>query len=102
MAQSLNPARDRLEKGEISIGMGLRQARTGDIAKAMKTCGFDWLFIDCEDNQMDVDIAEQIAVAGLDPGIAPIVRAPRAQPPLAPRFLDGGGLGVVMPNVDTP
>jgi 4-hydroxy-2-oxoheptanedioate aldolase len=102
MAQSLNPARDRLEKGEISIGMGLRQARTGDIAKAMKTCGFDWLFIDCEHNQMGVDIAAQIAVAGLDAGIAPIVRVPRAQYTLATRILDGGAIGVVMPHVDTP
>src|SRR5690349_18313401 len=79
MAVSLNPARDRLEKGELSLGMGIRQARSGDIAKAMKTCGFDWLFIDCEHNQMGVDIAAQIAVAGLDAGIAPLVRVPRAQ-----------------------
>jgi 4-hydroxy-2-oxoheptanedioate aldolase len=101
MAVSLNPARDRLEKGELSLGMGIRQARTGDIAKAMKTCGYDWLFIDCEHNQMGVDIAAQIAVAGLDAGIAPIVRVPRAQYSLATRILDGGAIGVVMPHVDT-
>jgi 4-hydroxy-2-oxoheptanedioate aldolase len=101
MAVSLNPARDRLKKGEISIGMGLRNARTVDIAKAMKTCGYDWLFIDLEHNQMGVDMAAQIAVAGLDAGIAPIVRVPRAQYSLATRVLDGGAIGVVMPHVDT-
>ena len=48
MTKITNPARARLEAGEVSIGCGLRQARTVDIAKAMKTCGFDWLFIDLE------------------------------------------------------
>jgi 4-hydroxy-2-oxoheptanedioate aldolase len=100
MAASLNPARERLEKGELALGIGLRNARTTDIAKAMKSCGFDWLFIDCEHNQMGVDIAAQIAVAGLDAGIAPIVRVPRAQYSLATRILDGGAIGVVMPHVD--
>ena len=41
-----NSARERLEKGEVAIGVLLRQARTVDIAAAMKTCGFDWLFLD--------------------------------------------------------
>jgi 2-keto-3-deoxy-L-rhamnonate aldolase RhmA len=101
MAASLNPARDRLKKGEISIGMGLRNARTVDIAKAMKTCGYDWLFIDLEHSQMDLDMAAQISVAGLDAGIAPIVRVPAKQFSLATRVLDGGAIGIVMPHVDT-
>jgi hypothetical protein len=47
-----NSARERLEKGGVAIGVGLRQARTVDIAPAMKTCGFDWLFLDLEHNSM--------------------------------------------------
>ena len=47
-----NKARERLEAGEIAVGCGLRMARTVDIAKAMKTCGFDWLFIDLEHGTM--------------------------------------------------
>ena len=49
---------------ELALGVGLRQARSVDIGKAMKTAGFDWLFIDMEHNAMDIDIATQIA-AGL-------------------------------------
>jgi len=30
-----NPARERLKKGELAIGVGLRQARTVDIAPIM-------------------------------------------------------------------
>jgi 4-hydroxy-2-oxoheptanedioate aldolase len=96
-----NVARERLERDELSLGLGLRMARTVDIAKALKTCDYDWLFIDLEHNTMSIDTAGQIAVAALDVGIAPLVRVPRRQYWLATRALDGGALGVVMPHVDT-
>jgi 2-keto-3-deoxy-L-rhamnonate aldolase RhmA len=44
----------------------------------------------------------QIAVAALGVGIAPVARVPAGQLWLATRFLDGGGLGIVVPHVDTP
>jgi 4-hydroxy-2-oxoheptanedioate aldolase len=96
-----NPARERLQKGELCLGMGLRQARTVDIAPAMATCGFDWLFIDLEHGTMPLDIAMQISVAALTAGITPLVRVPSGQYSLATRVLDGGALGIVMPHVDT-
>ena len=97
-----NSARERLEAGELSIGVGIRQARTVDIAPIMKACGYDWLFLDLEHNSMDLDTAVQISVAALGAGIAPIARVPYGQLWLATRVLDGGGLGIVMPHVDTP
>ncbi len=97
-----NPARERLQKGELAIGIGLRQARTVDIAPAMKTCGYDWLFIDCEHNSMTLDMAVQISVTANACGISPIVRVPYGQLDMATRVLDGGAYGIVMPHVDTP
>ncbi len=85
----------------MALGIILRQARTVDIAPAMKACGFDWLFLDLEHNSMDLDMAVQIAVAALGAGIAPIARVPAGQLWMATRFLDGGGLGIVVPHVDT-
>jgi 4-hydroxy-2-oxoheptanedioate aldolase len=99
--QIANPARTRLEKGELSLGIGLRQARTVDIAPAMRTAGYDWLFIDCEHNSMDLDMAVQISVAAHQSGISPIVRVPYGQHWMATRALDGGALGIVVPHVDT-
>lgn len=96
-----NPARERLKNDEVAIGIGLRQARTVDIAPAMKTCGFDWLFIDQEHNSMTTDMAVQISVAAKGAGIAPIVRVPKGQYDMATRALDGGAFGIVMPHVDT-
>jgi len=97
-----NAARERLERGELALGVGLRQARTVDIGKAMRTAGFDWLFIDMEHNSMDLDCAVQICVAAQDAGITPVVRVPGHQPFHATRALDGGAQGVVVPHVDTP
>lgn len=97
-----NPARERLARGELSLGVGLRQARTVDIAPIMKQAGFDWLFIDLEHNSMDLDMAVQISVAANAAGISPIVRVPNGQYAMATRVLDGGAFGIVMPHVDTP
>src|SRR5207245_3595233 len=72
-----------------------------DIAAAMATCGFDWLFIDLEHGTMPLDTAMQISVAALTAGISPVVRVPARQYSLATRVLDGGALGIVMPHVDT-
>ncbi|GIS88578.1 MAG: hypothetical protein CM1200mP18_12880 [Gammaproteobacteria bacterium] len=100
MAELKNPALDKLRAGELSIGVGLRQARTVDVAKIMKTAGFDWLFIDMEHNSMDMDIAVQISVAAHETGITPIVRVPGYEHYHATRALDGGAQGIVVPHVD--
>jgi 2-keto-3-deoxy-L-rhamnonate aldolase RhmA len=95
-----NIAKKRLEAGELAIGVGVRQARTVDIGKAMKTAGFDWLFIDMEHSPIDLDIATQIAVAAQDAGITPLLRVPGFEHYLAARALDGGAQGIVFPHVD--
>lgn len=96
-----NAAKRRLAAGGLALGIGLRQARTVDIAAIARTCDFDWLFIDMEHNSMDVDVATQIAMAGLGAGITPIVRVPGHEHYHATRLLDGGAQGVVVPHVDT-
>ncbi len=101
MRALVNVARERLEAGQLAIGIGLRQARTVDIGKIMKTCGYDFLFIDMEHNSMSVETTVQISVAAQDAGIAPIVRVPGFEHYHATRVLDGGALGVVVPHVDT-
>jgi 4-hydroxy-2-oxoheptanedioate aldolase len=96
-----NVAREKLEQGQLSLGVGIRMTRTVEIAKAMATAGFDWLFLDMEHGVMSLEACAQISAAALDAGIAPIARVPNGQYSIATRALDNGALGIVMPHVDT-
>lgn len=101
MATIRNLAKEKLVAGEVAVGIGLRQARSVDVGKIMKTCGYDWLFIDMEHNAMAVEDAVEISVAAQDAGITPVVRVPGFEHYHASRVLDGGALGIVVPHVDT-
>jgi len=100
MVDIRNALKERLDSGDLALGVGLRGARTVEIARAMKSAGFDWLFIDMEHNTMSLDDACNIAVAGQAEGITPIVRVPGVEHHHATRALDGGAQGIVVPHVD--
>src|ERR1051325_1237141 len=96
-----NPAREKLEQGQLSLGVGVRMTRSVEIAKAMAVSGFDWLFLDMEHGVMSLEACAQISAAALDAGIAPIARVPSGEYAIATRALDNGALGIVMPHVDS-
>lgn len=102
MQRIINPARDKLAQGALAVGVGVRAVRGVEVARVMKSAGFDWLFIDLEHGPTSVETAYSICVAALDAGIAPLVRIPQGDLTLGTRCLDGGALGLVMPHVDTP
>ena len=95
-----NHALRQLRAGKLAVGMGVRNARTVDIAQIARTCGYDWLFIDCEHSSMDLDTAAQISAASLAVGITPVVRVPGVEHWHASRILDNGAQGIVVPHVD--
>ncbi len=101
MDQPRNPARARLAAGELSLGIGIRLVIRAEVAKLMKSAGFDWLFIDLEHGATSLESAAQISAAALDVGIAPLVRVPEMQLDMATRALDNGAWGVVMPHVNS-
>jgi 4-hydroxy-2-oxoheptanedioate aldolase len=101
MATLRNPAREKLDAGDLALGFSVRMLRTVEVATAAKAAGFDWLFLDCEHGTLGLDAAAQIAVAALEAGIAPLVRVPNGEYALATRMLDNGALGIVVPHVDS-
>lgn len=101
MPDVVNVTRDRMAAGGVALGVGLRIGRSVDIVPAMKTAGFDWLFLDLEHGSMSIDTASQIATASLQANITPIARVPTGDFNMASRLLDNGSLGIVMPHVDT-
>jgi 2-keto-3-deoxy-L-rhamnonate aldolase RhmA len=96
-----NHALRQLRAGKLAIGLGVRNARTVDIAQIAKTSGFDWLFIDGEHSSMDLDMAAQIACASLAVGITPLVRVAGFEHWHASRILDNGAQGIFFPHVDS-
>ncbi|MCW5622133.1 MAG: aldolase [Burkholderiales bacterium] len=98
----VNVARERLSQGGLALGMGVRAVRGVEIARIMKSAGYDFLFIDLEHGATSVETTYAICVAALDAGIAPLVRVPNGELALGTRCLDAGALGVVIPHVDTP
>ena len=96
-----NIAREKLDAGQLSLGVGIRMTRSIEIAKAMAVAGFDWLFLDMEHGVMSLEACAQISTAALDAGIAPIARVPNGEYAIATRALDNGALGIVVPHVDT-
>jgi 4-hydroxy-2-oxoheptanedioate aldolase len=93
--------RERLERGELSLGVGIRVMRSVEVAKALKSVGFDWLFIDLEHGALSIETVSQMCLAALDAGISPLVRVPNGEYSLATRLLDNGAVGIVMPHVET-
>lgn len=94
--------RARMESGETVFGLGVRLARTGEIALLAKAAGFDWLFVDMEHNALSIDTAAQICLVAQAAGLPALVRIPGDDPLTAARLLDGGAAGIVVPHVDTP
>lgn len=100
MVEIRNVLKEKLDSGGMAPGVGLRGAGNVEIARAMRTAGFDWLFIDMEHSAIDIADAANLSVAAQDAGITPIVRVPGFEHHFATRVLDGGAQGIVVPHVD--
>jgi len=96
-----NAARGRLAGGALVLCLGLRQARTPDIAQIAAACGFDAIYLDMEHSPLSLETVSAICVAALGAGVTPLVRPPGHGAEWIGRILDGGAQGLVVPHVDT-
>jgi 4-hydroxy-2-oxoheptanedioate aldolase len=92
-----NAVKERLARGEVASSMTVRLTRGIEIAGLARTAGFDSLYVDLEHSSLSLETTSQICVAALETGIAPFVRIPQLE--LAQRVLDGGALGIIVPDV---
>ena len=95
-----NPAKRKLAAGELVLCMGLRQARTVDIAMIAAACGFDSVYVDLEHSPASLETTSLICAGAIGLGITPLVRVPGHEGHVAARVLDGGALGVIAPHVN--
>src|SRR5262245_12902698 len=60
-----NPVIERMRAGDVSLGMIVRLARSGDIARIAKTTGHDFIFIDRQHALFSLETVGHIAQAAL-------------------------------------
>jgi len=96
-----NETKKKCREEKVTLGVGVRVAKSVEIGMAMKASGYDWLFIDTEHGPFNLETATQISTAALTQGITPIVRVASLEPHLSTRILDCGAQGIVLPHVNT-
>ena len=96
-----NPVKDLLKADKVALGMLVRLARSGDIARIAKTSGHDFIFIDAQHALLSVETIGHIAQAALGCGIAPLVRVRSCDDPDTSVLLDNGVAGIVFPDINT-
>src|SRR2546430_546204 len=79
--------------------MTVRLTRSIEIAQLAKSAGFDSLYVDLEHSSLSLETTSQICCAAFACGIASLVRVPQLE--LTQRVLDGGALGIIVPDVRT-
>jgi 2-keto-3-deoxy-L-rhamnonate aldolase RhmA len=100
IANPTNAARDRMRSGEVALGMILRLARSGEIARIAKATGHDFLFIDGQHALYSLETINSIVLAALGCGIALFVRTRGFQDADTGRLLDAGVAGIIVPDVN--
>lgn len=91
----------RLADGDPVYSLGVRHARTADIARMASMASFDLVWVDLEHSSMSVDSAAQILASAHDLGLGAWVRVSEGDYGAIGRLLDCGASGIIMPKVET-
>lgn len=96
-----NPVKELMKAGKVALGMNVRLARSGDIARIAKTTGHDFIFIDAQHSLFSLETIGHIAQAALGCNIAALVRVRSCDDPDTSLLLDNGVTGIVFPDIST-
>jgi 4-hydroxy-2-oxoheptanedioate aldolase len=91
----------RLAAGLPITALGVRSARTAEIARLAKATGHDLIWVDLEHSSMPIDTAVQICCCAHDLGMVSLARVPERDYGVIGRLLDGGAMGIIAPRVET-
>jgi 2-keto-3-deoxy-L-rhamnonate aldolase RhmA len=97
----VNAVLQRLAQGKPLLSLGIRNARTAEIARMARAAGFGLVWVDLEHSSISIDCAVQIVASAADQGMEAWVRVPERDYGVIGRLLDGGATGIVAPRVET-
>ena len=93
-----NHVKQKLRAGTPSVGSWLNIGSPTS-AETLAALGFDWLCVDMEHGQIDLEtLAAMLAAVGRYP-VAPLARVPEITEGAIKRVLDAGAWGFVAPDV---
>ena len=92
---------ERLRAAQPVLSLGIRSARTAEIARLAKSAGYDLVWVDLEHSSMSIDCAAQILSSAFDLGLEAWVRVAERDYGVIGRLLDGGATGIIAPRVET-
>jgi len=93
--------KQRLQNGELVLGIMLSQVRNPNIAYMLAQCGFEFFIIDNEHGTYSVETISDMIAAARGAGISVIVRIPEITRENILKPLDSGAAGLLIPMVNT-
>jgi 2-keto-3-deoxy-L-rhamnonate aldolase RhmA len=97
----VDPVRQRLEAGDVALGMPVRLGRSADIVRIARATGHDFIFIDVQHAIFNLETIANLCNVALALGVAPLVRVRSVDDPDVSMLLDNGATGIVFPDVNT-
>jgi len=91
----------RLRAEELTLMLGIRNARTADSVRIAHSTGHHAIMVDLEHSTMTLDVAVNLCATAADLGMTPFVRIPEREYGAIGRLLDGGAHGIIAPRIET-
>jgi len=98
---SRNIMKERMQAGDLAVGMIVRVMRGVEIAAIARSAGFDSLYIDLEHCSFSLETVSQICLTATALGVTPLVRVPGHDQAGISRTLEAGAQGIIVPHLDT-
>lgn len=96
-----NVLKARLAAGEPTVVLRLKTARTVDVVGLARAAGYHALYVDLQHSTISLDDTAQICTAAVYAGVTPLVRVPVVDAAMVGRLLDGGAMGIIVPDVQS-
>ncbi len=93
--------RKRVLAGNCVYGTMIRQARDPGAPSIFAAAGYDFVFIDMEHGNYNMETVADLIRGAKSAGIAPIIRVPRLETFFISRVLDAGAEGIMIPMIST-
>jgi len=96
-----NPFLHRLRRGELTLMMGIRSARTTEVVRIAQATGHHAIMVDLEHSTIPLAVAAEMCCVAHDLGMVAFVRTPEGEYGTIGRLLDGGATGIIAPRIET-